>query len=222
MGKSARVTVYEAARLLEVSHSQIYKAINGKLDKVNPLQTYPGGKTGRTKLVDLEQCRKYLINYAPRVKIANGSVMGRSGTDENDSEWNLRDDESIEDCINRCLRDGAPKFVIEKLTKAAEAIRRQNEFALKAAAMVTPAEASKMLRSLGDLYVQEVDTASATFANELDKFLRENFSIDLVQKNITAPQMLESFHRCHSDRVIERIRAEVEKQIKGVSELELS
>lgn len=117
--------------------------------------------------------------------------------------------------------NGSVAVETEKLKIAlAESLRRHRDSEDARQNLFKGADVIKMLRSLGEVYCETVQSYAGACAADLLKIIRERFGVDLSTENAAALQILTQALCDQSNRItITVLRREVESQVEGVQTL---
>ncbi|MBE7461907.1 MAG: hypothetical protein HS116_00310 [Planctomycetes bacterium] len=99
-----------------------------------------------------------------------------------------------------------------KILEDVKAQQREQEALLK------PEDAIKMLRSLGELYVEVVDGGAVTLARRIEVRYRELESLGMTRAGTATQLELEDVIREWANDVIEEVRRHVDEQVEEVGE----
>jgi hypothetical protein len=127
------------------------------------------------------------------------------------------------DLALRLTLAGVDGFKVKPLIQAVNSLQRKHEADTRAGKNLAPEDVVLMLRSFGELFVEEIDERSPVFGRELLGFLRTNFGVDVSVKHANAADILAKFFSDQfGNKTIVQLRKLVEDQVRGVQYLEMT
>lgn len=107
------------------------------------------------------------------------------------------------------------------LISAAESIRRNTDSEERRLAKIPREDVIKMLRSLGEMYCYTIESSANARAAELLKLIRDQFQVELAQKNTAAVQIIARALCDQANRIeIPALRVRVKEAVEGIELLE--
>jgi hypothetical protein len=123
--------------------------------------------------------------------------------------------------MKRLAYAGVPESKVKTFVAVARELRGKKDSDLKAGKSFPPDDVVRMLRGLGDLFVEEIMAGEERCAAELLKTIRGRMGIDLAAKQTDAAIVLRGVLReALGDSVIKALRARIESDVNGVRTLE--
>jgi len=121
----------------------------------------------------------------------------------------------------KLLCAGVDNDKIKTAVAVARELRGKKDSALKAGKSLPPDDVVRMLRGLGELFVDEIMAGEERCAAELLKIIRGRMGIDLGAKHPDASIMLRGVLReVLGESVIKALKARIEADVSGVQALE--
>ena len=122
----------------------------------------------------------------------------------------------------RLLAAGVDQGKVRAATQLANAVQKRRADEVRAGRNVPPDDVVRMIRSYGELIVEEADAGAPRIAAALLRFMRERYGVDLATKHPNALAELDDFIRAQSQETLAAIRRRVDDQTHGVQHLDFS
>jgi hypothetical protein len=152
---------------------------------------------------------------------SGGAVFGLEGAKISSSATTLPPGDELA-FLEKILSTGADLSAQDRTSYAtvAAAIARIREMRSEAEQRLEPDAVVRMLRSIGEVFVDEMDIQAPSLAKALLEAIRLQFGVDLAQANVAAADILESTIRERLNVVVSAIRQKARDQAEGVQLLE--
>ena len=221
MGTEAHVPLADAARVLGTSTRWLQLWCSGDAEHQPPL---PHQRRGRLILVQPAAAYEHLARHGRRTAHLRRPDAAAPAAGAQTPALPEADDAAS--VLDRLARD--PAHVVQMgpeaarvMILAAEALRRRGESDARGAALVRPAEAARMVRSVAEAFAWHVQEEGARrLASRLLSVLRTQFGTDLTAVHQQAHQVLVELIQTDANATIAAVRRQADEETRGVPALD--